>query len=896
MGRNLIAKALLAALALTLFPEGGTASTNADEAVRQANEFLSEKMDLNGYYKLSSDEGQINRELATNGTPAFGGKPVFVYGNRESASAEATTNGRYYADVNGERVYRALGFARNGESFPNPSFTPDNEGYLATDKKWVRQPWGGNGDRQLLRENGAVYTRYMSTAQYGGLDYIGRWVESTSRFTPDLVQAGTGRRDTFAANAVDVPEVLKNGIEDFLHIIQPPTEHAWGLGIAFYYWNGYNRLNYRTFLLKPFDMTASDLSAFFTPHRSGAAEGAEILIGVQIDSTFKSEVSDVPYRWRLRTVSGAEVRAVTYQGSVAAREGRFEGIPPNGERVLYARFTMPSEAVRITFEVNGEGESPQESYLANNRIETTLNLVSAVHSSGEFELDYNVLSRTVTYPLHTSDIAARLSLPYGSWSGPATGSLNVTNGAPTLFRDFRVQNNPPVNEHGTHIVRRPQIETTAYRTDFGDDPVGGQWRNLDNPAAPVSRSGVVEFGGTVTRPYTYSYPVCNGELACWTVTVNDSTSADFNPGTNGRTIHAHVYNGMRRIAPKTFDDKIDSNTPDALRKRLHWASEPYPIRVIRWMYHMNAAGQLVNGVKVNGQYERTFRQQNVGLVAWSAARSMEQEYRQSRDAAKNRNYSSSDYDKAVFASDADVRNVDYPIKSGYYFNPTGEYTFEVETVTYKPTSADTKDHRDLVDAVAKSFRYESDLVYINQYKEAVNLQNERLASRGSGYERKAASLTAEDPTGVDGAVLLQVLGRNEDGSRYMKTVEALPHAESDAGTTHPFLKEIMEGYGESGTAGSKTNYKYTEYVKAGQTMYKITEKTVVTIRVNPEGRNVYTHAQMADGTYTARAWIGDIALANIDNEYKKLGVLRGVTALDQIQITVKGSLYDDTNS
>jgi len=27
-------------------------------------------------------------------------------------------------------------------------------------------------------------------------------------------------------------------LEKIVYIIQPPTEHAWGLGIAFYYWNG----------------------------------------------------------------------------------------------------------------------------------------------------------------------------------------------------------------------------------------------------------------------------------------------------------------------------------------------------------------------------------------------------------------------------------------------------------------------------------------------------------------------------------------------------------------------------------------------------------------------------------------------------------------------------------
>jgi len=36
-----------------------------------------------------------------------------------------------------------------------------------------------------------------------------------------------------------------------------------GTGIAFYYWNGYNNLNYKSFLIKPFDMVADDLDVGF---------------------------------------------------------------------------------------------------------------------------------------------------------------------------------------------------------------------------------------------------------------------------------------------------------------------------------------------------------------------------------------------------------------------------------------------------------------------------------------------------------------------------------------------------------------------------------------------------------------------------------------------------------
>jgi hypothetical protein len=898
MRRNRFLALIIIAMGITFSTTVSGASPSANQAIDDANAFLKEKMGFSEYYKLTSNGKELNDNLAASGTPTLGGKPIFVYGSTHDASVEATTggySGRYFDTIDGKVEFRAFGYARNGSPFPNPVFTPDNEGYKADDKKWIKEPWGISGNRKLQGEDGKIYTRYMSTSQYGGLDYINKWIgNSFYRFSADSVESHTGRRDFFTQNALEVPDVLKGQFEDFLYVIQPPTEHAWGLGIAFYYWDNYNRLNYRTFLLKPFSLTANDLSVYFSPHSSGAQVGNPVLIGVEVESTFKdTKWEDIPFEWSIRTAAGDSIE-VTYEGASSDPAGNFLEEPKSSERTLYARFTMPSDDVRISFAVNKAGDKPKESYLENNTIETFLRGVSSIKSVGEYDLDYNVLTRHVDFPLSPSEIVAQLYLPKGSWSGNASGSLGVTNGEPTLFRNFQVHNNPTVNEAASRIVRFPDISTQLQRTDFGDDPAGGNWLNPGNPAEPVDRTGNISFNGSVTRPYTYSYPVCS-LLGCYTVTENSSTSADFNSGTNQKTIRTFVYNGMPTIAPKVFKNQIDSNVEDSLQKSLFWTSETYPIRVIRWMYHMNSGGTLENGMPIDGQYVRSFRQQNTGKVTWSIASSMEEDYRPSREAAGSRDYDKTEYDKAVFASDADFKSVDYPIKSGYYFNPTGEYTFDVETVTFKPTSADTQDHQDLVDAVIKAFRYESDLIYINNAKQAVNLRNEALSKKGSGFERKSAYLTAENPTGVDGAVLLQVLDRNVEASRFAKSVEELPHTQDDSGTTHPFLKEIMEGYSQSGTHGSKDNYKYAEYVKNGQRMYKITEKTTVTIKVNPTNRKVYTHVQMGNGDYTVKAWFDDIALSSIAREYKKLGTLKGVSTLDEITVTVKGSMYDDVN-
>jgi hypothetical protein len=121
-------------------------------------------------------------------------------------------------------------------------------------------------------------------------------------------------------------------------------------------------------------------------------------------------------------------------------------------------------------------------------------------------------------------------------------------------------------------------------------------------------------------------------------------------------------------------------------------------------------------------------------------------------------------------------------------------------------------------------------------------------------------------------------------------VEEIKHStDVDGSNTHVFWKNVLEGYEESGTLSSFNNFKYREYVKPGQAMYKITEKTTVTIIVNPQNTKAYTHIQMEDAKYRVRAYFADTALANISSA---LPTLKGVV-LDNIEITVVGSRYDD---
>jgi hypothetical protein len=891
------------------------------DSLELANSFIKDNFKIPNFFEEETKAGrEINKKLAVNGNEAFLNKPVLVYGTEKEGRKVATDWGNDDVEVkNG--LSRAIGFSFYDLPYPNPGFETverDRKVY----KRWIKYPWvlPTPVEKDIKKElspdhpsdkNTTQWLKYQPNTPSSQYSVMNQWIrrdDGTYLFSPDSIEAYTGNRKFFNEYISDeLPEGIKNNPEDYIYIIQPPTYDSWGVGVAFYYY-GYsidevnNWSYYDYFRLKPFSLIGNDISASFESLPSSVAEDNEVLVTINIKSNFKEDLYGTPLSSECN---------LQFPGDVEGQSGGVD-IPAKKGAVLYASLKMPNNNVKVKFEINSDGKNPEEKNLYNNVIETTIKIVKNLKTNEGLELDYNILSRNVNFPLSKNSILAQLSLPTGrwnySWDGNATGSLGVNNNSPNLIRNFKVNNNPAVNEASTTITRSPDIDATYKRPDFGDDPLNGKY--INGPTS-INKSGNISFSGSVSRPYrwieecggcrsststiyyadgttgTYTSYYCNGHER------TSSVSADFNSGTNTTEVTALIYNGKKTITAKQYDNEIQGNTTDYLEKKLYWTSEPYLFKVIRWMCHQDVDDSLYDWTPVPGQYERTFTQQCSGEVKWSTVRTMKQDYSASREAARQRKSTKSSNDRAVFASDVDYKYVDYPIKSGYYFNPTGEYTFTVKTVTYKTTTADTNDHKDLVNSIINSFRYETDLMYIDNNKKVVNIQNQPLSKSGSSYSRKSAALTAQDNTGVNNIVLLNVLDRNDNAWRYSKDVEEIEHTEDrgDSKGTHVFWKNILEGYSESGTSDSQDKYKYREYVKDGQHIYKITEETVVTIQINPENKKLYTYAHMPNGKYTVKAWIGDISLPN--NEYKKLGTLKGISSLDEIEVSVKGSIYDD---
>ncbi len=634
---------------------------------------------------------------------------------------------------------------------------------------------------------------------------------------------------------------------------------------------------------------------------SSVVVGDKVQVVVQVKSSFEQDLSKAAgnapsYKWDIVDKSTNQpIDSVTYDGYAKTATGNLE-IAANGETALYAEFLMPQNDVEIRFEINKDGTSPKETLLENNVLNAVITTSIPIFTTGAFDLDYNVLSRDVKFPLAGGKaIIAKLRAPSGSLYGNAWGALNIYNNTPTLFREFK-SDDLEVNQQAGTIVKYPEIEATINRKDASydidtksyDNPLESKW--LKGPDFKTAY-GKISFGGNAYGSYEYSVKKIRDDGSRYTERKTSTTSAAFNSGTDTTSITTYIYNGKSLIPAKTFENKIEYNYVNFLKKNMYWTSEPYKLDVIRWMCRQRVDDSQYDWTVAPGEFKRIFTQQNSGVVNWGVASNMKNDYMRSREAARKGDRRKTEYDKAVFASDIGFKNIEYPIKSGYYFNPTGKYTFTVETVTYKTNDNSTKDHKDLVDAVIDSFCYDTDFMYINSKKEAVNIQNEVLAKSGNDYVRRPAALTAKDSTGVDGLKLLYV-----DKTGYKKDIEELKHSQNSGEYTHEYLMEILEGYEESGTIGSKNNYKYREYIKDGQNIFRVIEKTTVTIQINPLNIKLYTHVRMPDGKYTVAAWLGDVPLSAIDNEYKKLGVLKGVMSLDQIEVTVNGTFYDDQNA
>jgi len=546
-------------------------------------------------------------------------------------------------------------------------------------------------------------------------------------------------------------------------------------------------------------------------------------------------------------------------------------------------FPLPEVGLlTMTAEVNRDHTFEEVDY-ENNELTVTTVIGTPI------DLPYWAYSRDIVFTLPAA-VADLDSPPRGSWIGNASGTLYVQNNTPNpdIYHDFEADDhdgNPAaisISRASSYISRRARINAKLYRPDFGDDPLSNFY--ADNAADPLQRTGRIETSGSISRKYQYSVSCSRHGSHTYTGT----KSTDFsNVYPSYQPIHhAAVYNGVeskdfpfQREFIKKFAKTTTKYKFDLAWEGTHYRldkedpGDPPNVRLVRWMSHIDVNGNDDWVYDTPAQYPRTFIGQSTGTVTWGIDESMADFYESDRQAAQNRRTGKGNYDHAVFATDKLLQSYDYPIKSGYYFNPGGTYTCKVETSQYKNTTEPTQEHADLVKAVREAFVYDSSLVYVNKDQKFGKLGN--ITEKG-------------DPANKHGLLDIQV---TSNSLTYEDLYATLDRDGTAAGSsTHELLREVLEGYRESETYGSFTDYKYRE--QTNKQLYLVEETTIIQFTVGipiGDSRNLYTHVNMKNGEYLLLARVDAIKYKFEHNNELEMGEFN----LDGIKVTVSGSMYDD---
>ena len=837
--------------------------------------------------------GPFNEQYVEQGLEAIANGDVYSLETNNFRVAYGIPHG---GEIQGQKEY--LGKTFEGEHVENPKYLWTSSTISGQIHTWklIKFPWE---KRLKLPNTGNVIIddRFDKREQPFTIPQTGekKTMEDAIQLGMDW-RYGNKKHSEVSFNGDDSIIVYEKGKKpmnntgrwiDYVHVVQPPTYYTWGMGYVFMQGGGYFGVSIPPFCLVPGDIEVK------APRENKTApikNGDVVQLEAWVTSNFKDPIT-VGYKWEVKgKTSGNDIPLISCGGY--AQDNKSIGyckLDITGQPVPFnISFEMPEEEVEVTFIINTAKEPEELTYENNYKHWDVVWRPYLRRGSADYYLNYNELTKEIKHRVSGGTLSASVSKPKGQWTGNMTGSLGVDIEDPDgalqdvdTYNDNEEDSSLSVDEEGSSVTKNPVLRGVIDRTGFDDDPLGGTYKKVQPPEDPIIKTIVTYFSGEVSKPYmwieqsetTRTRP--DGSSYRETVSTNryGTATSSFPEGEDVIRIGVYVYNGrenMPDVASRHFKDEVESNTHASLKKTLWWESEPYEMPVQRWMKHVlldeEETGVEEEWTAVDGQFTRIFTQQNKAEIEWKVEEKMADIYTSDRNNAKNRKKGKDYYKHAVFATDKQLQKYIYPIKSGYYLNPAGTYTFTLKTQIYKDSADYTPEHEELVNSIIDSFRYQSNLVYTTDGQDCYTLD-----------------LTALDEE------LIEV----DIGNTKIKDYE-IPYSPVPDGYTHVFFKEILEGYEESSTKESKDKYLYREYIKEGA-IYRIEEETTVTIRVNPDNNYVFTYPNMKDGNYVISAWIDDFEFKPYEKAYTIKGI-KGGNLLDTIGITVKGSMYDDLNN
>ncbi|MCX7746331.1 MAG: hypothetical protein N2645_05505 [Clostridia bacterium] len=534
-----------------------------------------------------------------------------------------------------------------------------------------------------------------------------------------------------------------------------------------------------------------------------------------------------------------------------------------------------------------------------------ITIVKGVVKTKTYTLKYDELSMKISHEIMSNPIKAKLSLPSNTtdkeyfWDGDTKGSLNVkVETGKTFLEPYQINNIDPFKSTDEEVFRSPNVSFRIDRGNFNDNPKDPWLKNFSNPVYKTA----ISYGGYIQRPYAWNqYEVVGSKEVTnldSTKTIepdlkgvkhssSDSIVAPFSPaGWDELTFQAEVYNGMNKV-PRvparnfSFGTNGTDNNKDSITRTINWISDAYDINTQRWMRNVREDHSVISTEERDGQYPRRFTQQNTATITYQNVETIRGEYSKDRALSKQGVQDASSYQHALFSTDKMLNKFEFPIKSGFYLNPAGKYKVTVKSEIYKDSNHyslgnTTAEHREIVDKVKKSFKYESNIVYTKDFRSTNYFMN-----YGQSNNILNSLVSVVPSTESDHEKLEVSTGPNDS-------------------TLDKRYKEILEGWPESNTEESLKDYNYVEYIKDGNLkIYKVTETTEITFNVNPGHNRCYISPNLPNSKtqsdYYVRSWFDPITLNLKKDENGDKGQLttNKVNLKDNsVNIIVMGSFYD----
>lgn len=137
---------------------------------------------------------------------------------------------------------RYIGYTYFGEDFTNMNFPADQNANGAdfASQNWINKPWEAP-DKSVIASNDPYFTKFSGDgdSKYHAVTLAGI-----------MAYGGTNASNGYIISSTDNPSFWSN-IEQYVHILAPPTNYAWGIGRMWHY-DANGNLLYITVPIAPF--------------------------------------------------------------------------------------------------------------------------------------------------------------------------------------------------------------------------------------------------------------------------------------------------------------------------------------------------------------------------------------------------------------------------------------------------------------------------------------------------------------------------------------------------------------------------------------------------------------------------------------------------------------------